>query len=710
MQIDIEEVEQEEKQNPLLVKKFEAFFKAKLKKDIEKLAQGYPEKRSLLVDFNELSSFDYKLADDLLSNPDLVLEAAELAVSGIDVPNLAVDEFKPYIRFINLPKEKESSPLVRDISAKHLNKLLVVDGVVRQITDVLPRLMLAAWQCRRCGKIEKIIQEKRQQQMPMLCECKHRDFQLLEEQCQFIDSQKIQIQEPLELLKGGEQATFLDIYLTDDLVNKVGAGDRVEVTGILRLLPPKDAKDTVYRRYLDANFVSETEKEFEELEINEEEEKEIRDLAKDPLIYEKLVQSLAPNIYGHELVKEAIILQLFGGAKKVLPDGTKIRGNMHVLLIGDPGTAKSSLLQAADRIAPKSIYVAGKTSSGVGLTASAVKDEFGEGGWVLKAGALVLASGGATMVDEFDKMDPEDRGAMHEALEQQCISVAKAGIVTRFKTETSVLAAANPKFGRFDEYENPLKQINLPPTLFSRFDLYFMIRDVLDKTKDRQIAEHILKSHKAGEILHSHKVGMGAKISKKQLKEIEESIAPAIDSELLKKYLSFARQSCYPVMTKESMEKIVDFYIALRDEGRQQGGVFAATHRQLEGLIRLSEASARVRLKDKVEIEDVDRAIKLFKRSLSEVGVDPDTKQYDIDIITTGRSHSQLTNMKKVLSIVKAKAREFDTVPIEQIIEEAAKEGIDAEKTRDFVAELHKKGELYEVRHGLYKPTQKESF
>ncbi|MBI5884655.1 ATP-binding protein, partial [archaeon] len=343
-------------------------------------------------------------------------------------------------------------------------------------------------------------------------------------------------------------------------------------------------------------------------------------------------------------------------------------------------------------------------------TASAVKDEFGDGGWVLKAGALVLASGGAAMVDEFDKMDPEDRSAMHEAMEQQKVSIAKAGIVTRFKTETSILAAANPKFGRFDEYENPLTQINLPPALFSRFDLYFMIRDVLDKAKDAQIAEHILKAHQAGELLHNNEVNKNSKLSKKRLEEIIESVSPEIKPDTLKKFIAYGRQKCFPVMSEEVMKRIAEFYVGLREEGRQQGGAYAATHRQLEALVRLSEASARVRLKNEVELEDVERAVKLFKKSLSEVGVDPDTKKFDIDLITTGKSHSQLTNMKKILSIVKEKSKEFDAVPIEQIIEEAAKQGIDADKTKDFVAELHKKGELYETRHGLFKPTQKESF
>ncbi|MCH7902560.1 minichromosome maintenance protein MCM, partial [archaeon] len=376
---------------------------------------------------------------------------------------------------------------------------------------------------------------------------------------------------------------------------------------------------------------------------------------------------------------------------------------IHGLLVGDPGMAKSAILRATDSIAPKSIYVAGKTTSGAGLTATAVKDEFGEGGWTLKAGALVLASGGMAMVDEFDKMDPEDRSAMHESLEQQQISVAKAGIVTKFKTETSVLAAANPKYARFDPYLPFMEQINLPPTLISRFDLFFMIRDVLDKTQDIEIARFILKSHKAGEMmLQRKKRGIG-KIDK-ELDALTEMITPKIHGELLKKYISYARQNIFPILSDEGMATISDFYVHLRDQGRKEGA-YAATHRQLEGLIRLSEASARVRLSNTIEKQDVDRAIRLVRTSLEDMVTDPETGKIDIDIITSGQTHTQLTNLKKVLSIIKEKAQEMDMVPVEEIISEAKTEGLDAEKVMELISKLQKSGDLYHPKHGFVKPT-----
>ncbi|MBI5553216.1 MAG: minichromosome maintenance protein MCM, partial [Candidatus Diapherotrites archaeon] len=522
--------ELEASDNPF-VSNWENLLNTLYKKEIRQLAEKFPEKRSLNVDFREIEHYDFELADELLARPDLVLEGANQAVQKVFVPLLRSSEiFNPHIRVFNLPPD--SSPILRNISSRHIGKLISIEGIVKQMTDVLPKLKMATWQCRYCNNKYKVPQTEQKEERPLLCECKHREFTLVAEESDFMDYQKIQVQEPLELIKGSEQATSLDIYVGDDLVNMAAPGNHVNVTGVLRLIPPKEHK-LVFGRFLDAVHVEETEKDFEELEISPEEEEQIKALAANPQVYENLIQSIAPAIYGHENIKEAILLQLFGGVKKHLPSDQTIRGNIHVLLIGDPGMAKSQVLQAAHKIAPKSIYVAGKTSSAAGLTASAVKDEFGEGQWTLKAGALVLASGGAAFIDEFDKMDTEDRSAMHEAMEQGMISVAKAGMVTRFKTDTSILAAANPKYSRFDPYQPFIEQINLPPTLISRFDLFFMLRDVLDHKKDEEISMHILQTHRAGELMLQKIKGKDKEA--KELEKLKERITPKISGELLKK-------------------------------------------------------------------------------------------------------------------------------------------------------------------------------
>ncbi len=405
-------------------------------------------------------------------------------------------------------------------------------------------------------------------------------------------------------------------------------------------------------------------------------------------------------------MKQSIVLQLFGGVTKHLPNDQTIRGNIHVLLVGDPGCGKSQLLQATTNIAPKSIYISGKTTSGVGLTASAVKDEFGEGGWTLKAGALVLASGGICMADELDKMDPQDRSALHEAMEQGMISVAKAGIISRFKSDTSMLAAANPKFSRFDKFQSPLEQIDLPSSLISRFDLFFMIKDVLDRKQDQNIAEHILKTHQSGEKLRQV-AKLGKKLTVEERKEIDERTKPIIDSELLRKYISYCRQKCFPVLNEEAIKEITDFYVRLRDQGREVGA-YAATARQLEGLVRLAEANAKIRIKDEVELEDANRAIELVRKSLEETVTDPETGKIDIDIINTGVSSTKQHSINITLKIIKDAASEMDMVPIEHVIAEGIAKGLDETKISAAVEELIKKGEIYTPRHHFVKPSAKK--
>jgi replicative DNA helicase Mcm len=702
MEINLEELEKQD--SSPFTEKFEEFFNLEYKKEIEKIVENYPENRSLVVDFKVLEKFDPILADELVDNPDSIMSAANNAISEVNIPSLNVDEFKPHIRFTNLPRDRHIT--IKNIGSSHLGKMICVEGLVRQITDVLPKLKMATWKCRRCGNIYRTPQEKQQLQKPNMCECHSKDFDLLEDKSSFVDYQKIQIQEPLEKLKGNEQAVYIDAYVSDDLVNRVSAGDKTNFIGVLRLVPPQKDKKPVYGRFVEVNYLEETQKEFSEIDITKEEEEEIRKIAQRDDIYTVLRDSIAPAIYGHDIVKESIVLQLFGGVTKYLPNDQTIRGNIHILLVGDPGCGKSQLLQATANIAPKSIYISGKTTSGVGLTASAVKDEFGEGGWTLKAGALVLSSGGICMADELDKMDPQDRSALHEAMEQGMISVAKAGIVSRFKSDTSMLAAANPKFSRFDKFQSPLEQIELPHSLISRFDLFFMIKDILDRTQDTNIATHILKTHQSGEKLRQV-AKFGKALSGEEKKEIDERTKPKIDSELLKKFISYGRQKCFPVLTQEAIDQITDFYVGLRDRGREDGA-YAATARQLEGLVRLSEASAKIKLKDEVEIEDAEKAIFLVKRSLEETVTDPETGKIDIDIVNSGVTSSKQNAIHLTLKLVREAAGEMDMVPHEHLIAEGIEQGLDEAKVMSAIEDLIKKGDIYSPRHGFVKPTKKD--
>jgi len=674
----------------------ETFLSERCRDELNLVGELYPKKQSVLIDFQELQEFSPPLGERLMAKPDEVIaefnkalekEKAHIAFSKTE------DEPRISVRFCNLQAEREI--MVRDCNSHYLGKFFAVQGLVTKVTDVLPRVWKGVFVCKRCKAEVDSIQVGRTLKTPMACDqCGRKEFDLVVEKSRFIDFQKIEVQEPLEILRGGEQAKRISVWLEDDLTNKVLPGQKIIIAGTLRLEAPK-MRGTVYQKFVEANSIAFTEHEFEELEIGEEEEREIKRLSKDPKIVEKFIASVAPSIYGHTEVKEAVALQLCGGtANKRLPDGMRIRDNIHILLIGDPGTAKSQMLKYVDRLAPKSLYVSGKSATGGGLTAIAEKDEFGEGGWVLKAGALVLASGGMACIDEFDKMSEDDRSAIHEALEQQTVSVAKAGIIATFKSETAVLAAANPKYSRFDPYKTPAEQFDIPPTLISRFDLIFPVKDVLDETKDRDLASHILSRHKLSQQIASS--------SNEEMKGEIEKQAPPIDGDLLKKYIAYSRKNFRPILTDEAITRLQDYYVDLRK--RSSGGSVPLTPRQLEGLVRLAEASAKLHLRNSVGMADADRAIRLVEFVLREVGMEKDGGGFDIDRIVTEHPKSERDKIYMITGIVKGLEDEFEMVPISRVIDEAQEfHNIDNRTAEKLIQELINKGDLYEPRHGHLK-------
>lgn len=667
--------------------KIEKFLDSK-EKEIQELASLYPNKKSLVIDYQQLEEYDHTLAERLIKEPDEIIEIFKAILSekdilvstedteGLETPLL-------HVRFKNLPKEKGYTVIVRDINSDYISLFLSTEGVVNKISDVLPKVYKAIFYCNRCNERTPILQDRRIFKEPYKCtHCGRSEFRFSQEESQWIDIQKIEIQEPLEMLKGGEQARRIEIWVEDDFTDVVTAGDKVIVNGILRLIPPK-IKGSVFQKFIEANYIEGIQKEFEDIEITKEEEKEIKKLSKDPAIYDKIINSIAPSIYGYREVKEAIALQLFGGRPgKKLPDGTSVRPDIHILLIGDPGVAKSKMLQYVDHIAPKSIYVTGKGTTGAGLTATAEKDEFAEGAWTLKAGALVLAGGGICAIDEFDKMDKEDRGAMHEAMEQQTISIAKAGIITKFKANTSILAASNPKFSRFDSYKTPAEQFDIPPTLISRFDLIFPVKDVIDVEQDKKIADHILKMHGTERDM--------------------EDLLPEIPVDLFRKYISYSRKYIKPILTKDAIEKIKDYYVTLR--ASSHGGAVPATPRQLEALIRLAEASAKIRLSDIVTVSDAERAINITNFVLMEVAYDKRTGILDIDRIATDHPKSARDKIKMVEDAIKELVGniEGNTASFDEIINVLSTRGILRSDAEKYLNELKLKGIIYEPKHGHF--------
>ena len=868
--------------NQELTDRFIQFYRNYYRDEIGQLAQQYPnEKRSLYIDYNDLYQFDADLAEDYRSQPDQLQEYAEEALRLYDLP-ADVKLGNAHVRLRNLPESVD----IRGIRVhdNHIGKLVAVQGIVRKATDVRPKITDSAFECQRCGTMNYIPQQDGEFQEPHECQgCERQGpFRINFDQSEFIDAQKIRVQESPEGLRGGETPQSIDMNVEDDITGKVTPGDHVTAVGVLHIeqMSEGNEKSSLFDLYMDGVAITVEDEEFEDMDIEQTDIETIIELSNEDDIYDQMVGSVAPAIYGYEEEKLAMILQLFSGVTKNLPDGSRIRGDLHMLLIGDPGTGKcvcgdtrvaladgseqriedivgenltdpkpvddgvwdhidialpslqqdgtlgvghatkvwkreapeqmyrittepghsvtvtpshplfvqtdgrfaavhadklstsdsicvsstqqdvlaaretsiaadggdvvteriatietvesteewvydlevagthnyltnniishnSQMLSYIENIAPRSVYTSGKGSSSAGLTAAAVQDDFGDGQqWTLEAGALVLADKGIAAVDELDKMASDDRSAMHEALEQQKISISKAGINATLKSRCSLLGAANPKYGRFDQYEPIGEQIDLEPALISRFDLIFTVTDQPDPEHDGKLADHILKTNYAGELNTQRDRIATSEFTQQQVDDVTEEVAPEIDAELLRKYVAHAKRSCFPTMTDEAKATIREFYVDLRSKGADEDAPIPVTARKLEALVRLAEASARVRLSDTVEAEDADRSVDIVRSCLQDIGVDPETGQFDADVVETGTSKTQRDRIKNIKGLISDIEEEFEEgAPIEEVLDRADEIGMDASKAEQEIEKLRRKGEVYEPKQDHLRTT-----
>ena len=1215
-----------------LTERFIQFYRNYYREEIGQLAQRYPnEQRSLYVSYDDLFQFDRDLAEDFLNKPDQMREYAEEALRLYDLP-ADVSLGRAHVRIEDLPDSVD----IRGIRVHddHIGKLVSIQGIVRKATDVRPKVTEAAFECQRCGTMTYIPQSDGGFQEPHECQgCERQGpFRVNFDQSEFVDSQKLRIQESPEGLRGGETPQSIDVDIVDDITGEVSPGDHVTCVGVLHIeqVEQGNEKSAIFDLYMDGVSIAIEDEEFEDMDITEADKRDIIELSERDDIYEAMVGSIAPAIYGYEEEKLAMILQLFSGVTKHLPDGSRIRGDLHMLLIGDPGTGKSQMISYVENIAPRSVYTSGKGSSAAGLcvtgdtkihtsdgflpireiatkyhpepvesetsadaehdlytfdrasgrieltesshawrmpekpcrrietahgknleasvntpvlvcgengiewrpvsdvetgdhvgvpkyvdidrssppvreyvelteekikptdesievlrtelidefgtlrdaaaelglsedfvydtlsnrhippdkldtvltatgttideididrvmlrhgegvtipdefdadllyliglvfgdgdvmvscrggnrgrvrisnsdeevleravnifetkfgksvdieyqddrvpcvrlhsatvarffsnigvespkddialdpnlttaehadaflrglfdadgsvcrrdnggssvqfstvcgelaeqvqlmletygvrsrtrerdrrgtyeradgheiestsiqthlaiygkeldlfadqigfrsteksaaldeivrdaprrgellpvgntlartdggagrywqnlnrgddpsrertlsmiddldlgavgsvvaevaeanlvwdevvdaentgekevfdltvpdthnflgnglvthnTAAAVRDDFGDGQqWSLEAGALVLADKGIAAVDELDKMDSADRSAMHEGLEQQKISVSKAGINATLKARCSLLGAANPKYGRFDQYEPIGEQIDLEPALISRFDLIFTVTDSPDPEHDSRLAQHIIKTNYAGELNTQREELASSEFTSEQVAEVTEEVAPEIDSELLRKYIAHAKRSCFPTMTDEAKDLIEEFYVDLRSKGADEDAPVPVTARKLEAMVRLSEASARVRLSDTVEREDADRATDIVESCLKDIGVDPETGQFDADVVETGTSKSQRDRIKNIKGLIADIEEEYEEgAPVDEVLDRAGEIGMDPGKAEQEIEKLRTKGEVYEPKQGHLRTT-----
>lgn len=540
---------------------------------------------------------------------------------------------------------------MRELNPQDIDKLVSIKGLVIRATPILPDMKTAFFKCNVCDHTVVVENDRGVIQEPRKCPTQNcgstNSMQLIHNRSTFANKQIVKLQETPDIVPDGQTPHSVSLCIYDELVDSCRAGDRVEVCGIFKSSPVrvsprlrvikslfKTYLDVVHIRKIDKNRVgvdiTTIENELREQEevdeirkLSQEEIEKIKKVSERPDVYDFLARSLAPSIFEMDDVKKGLLLQLFGGANKDFKKGSRTRGDINILLCGDPSTSKSQILQYVHKIAPRGIYTSGKGSSAVGLTAYVTRD-IETKQLVLESGALVLSDGGVCCIDEFDKMSDQTRSVLHEVMEQQTISIAKAGIITTLNARTSILASANPIESRYNPDLPVTKNIDLPPPLLSRFDLVFLILDKVDKKLDEQLAKHIANMY-----LEDHVVSATT-----------EEILPV---EFLTGYIQYAKDNIQPKLTEEARDELVSSYVQMRRAGEDSRGGgsekrITATTRQLESLIRLSEAHAKLHLREHVLLEDVVEAVRLMKSAIKDYATDPLTGRIDMDLIQTGVS------------------------------------------------------------------------
>ncbi|MFB6284287.1 MAG: minichromosome maintenance protein MCM [Halobacteria archaeon] len=633
------------------------------------------------ISFQDLYSWDIEIADSFIEDPDYGFNLLKKALKK-SLKNWGVETEPSQIEITvtNLPNTHSISSL----RSNDINHYVAIDGILKNRTSIRPRIKNSTFECQRCGSLTQIKQTKDEFTEPHECSgCERKGpFEILYSQSEFTDRQEIKIQEPPEHADHGTETRNIKAIAEGQLADDIAKpGDRVTLTGILRAKPGKQNSAT-FTRYLEIKDIAVQDTEFEQIEITQQDLEQIEILSNTD-IHQKLQKSIAPSIHGMKDEKLAVALQMFSGVSGELPDGERKRGEFHVAFVGDPGTGKSKLLQYAKNLAPRSIFTDGKGSSNAGLTATAVQSDMGEEEWTIKAGALVLADKGLACVDELDKMEEEEQSALNEALSNGTVSVAKAGKNPTLNARCSLLTALNPKHDRFDDYEPIVDQVDLPDYLMSRFDLIFLEMDELSEEKDRRISRHINKVNRA--VQKSQKGG-----------EITDSeMDPEIDPELFRKYVSYARRNIYPELTDETDEMVKDFYLELRHSGDPNNDdVVPVTARKQEAIIRLAEASARARLSPKIEPKDIELVKDLVLESLDQVGRDPETGEFDADIIESGTSQSQKERHVKIKNFAEEIGDKLGKFHVDDLREICREEGIDEDKFESTVQSMIRSGTL----------------
>ncbi|KAK0645591.1 MCM2/3/5 family-domain-containing protein [Cercophora newfieldiana] len=620
--------------------------------------------RRLVVNIDHVRDHNQEIADGLLEDPFVWTAAFNQAVTDIvkTVPNIRKDQIDPevlyYCAWAGSFGLNSCNP--RTLSSQMLNKMVSIEGIVTRCSLIRPKVVKSVHYAEATDKFwfkeykdqtmtngqttSSVYPNEDDEGNPLTTEYGF---------CTYRDHQTVSIQEMPERAPAGQLPRGVDVILDDDLVDKVKPGDRIQLVGIFRTLGNRNTNhnSALFKTVLIANNIvllaSKSGGGVATATITDTDIRNINKIAKKPKLFELLSQSLAPSIYGHDHIKKAILLMLLGGMEKNLENGTHLRGDINILMVGDPSTAKSQLLRFVLNTAPLAIATTGRGSSGVGLTAAVTSDkETGERR--LEAGAMVMADRGVVCIDEFDKMSDIDRVAIHEVMEQQTVTIAKAGIHTSLNARCSVIAAANPIFGQYDTHKDPHKNIALPDSLLSRFDLLFVVTDDIEDTRDRQVSEHVLRMHRyrqagteegapvrenAGQALN---VALNQQADPNRPTEVYEKFDAMLHAGVkgtgrgankkpevlsipfMKKYIQYAKTRIKPVLTPEASERIAEIYVGLRNDDMEsnQRKTSPMTVRTLETLIRLATAHAKARLSNRVEERDAAAAEAILRFAL----------------------------------------------------------------------------------------------
>ena len=676
--------------NEDMIERCEAFLKTYYMDEIAELAQYYPkEQRSLVIDWMDMYKSSPDFAEDYLSEPSQVRPHLEEALQRIDLP-VDVGFTKANVRVTNIGEEREFD--LGEYRPSHIGEIIGVKGQIARATPSKPKLVEAAYECQRCGTKTYIPVDGMDHREPHECQgCERQGpFKIIHEQSDFVNFQALRVQRPPEQQGAGE--AHIDIRLEDDLAGAgVTSGDRVTITGALQA-EQVDGDSPLFDYYVEGDNVNVDEGGFEDIDPEEhrEEIERVRS-ADDPVGV--LANSVAPHLATDEKlddILESLVLQMVGTARKDPDAGPTYRGDWHVLLLGDPGTSKSELLEQVETLSPRAKLKSGESITDSGMTAAATKDDFGDTEFSLEAGLMVLASGGIACLDEADKADKSALNAAHQALENQRVSVSKGGIDADLPAQTSLLAAGNPKHGRFDPHQPVPEQIDLTPALMSRFDLMFMLRDQPDPEWDREVAETVVDSWS-----QTGKAEFNGE-------SMDDNVQREISEEAFRAYLAKAKQEVFPTIEDDEVAgRMVDHYVNLRAEGADEDSPVPVTARKLEAFLRIAESSARARFSDEVEMQDVKRAERLVMSSLEDVGIDPETGEFDADVVETGMPKSQHDRKKRIKAVI----RDVDDdhgrepgAPIEEVVDLLVEMGTDEETAREELETMFTNGQVYEPK------------